>query len=47
MFVVLPCIIGTAVYYFAVKAVVGVRWLTMGEPQRDLARRRRQIRVRD
>ena len=46
-YVILPCIIGTAVYYLVIKAGVGIRWLLMDEAKRDLERRRKQIRVRD
>jgi hypothetical protein len=46
-YVILPCIIGTAVYYSVIKTIVGVHWLMMGKERRDLERRRNEIRVRD
>ena len=47
LWVLVPCVLGVAVYYLAIKAVVGVRWLLMDEQRRDVERRRRRIPVRD
>jgi hypothetical protein len=44
--VLLPCVIGAAVYYVVVKAIVGVHWLLIGKERRALERRRKQIRIR-
>ena len=44
--VLLPCVIGAAVYYLAVKTIVGVHWLLIGKERRALERRRKQIRIR-
>ena len=44
--VLLPCVIGVAVYYLAVKAIVGAHWLLIGKERRALERRRKQIRIR-
>lgn len=47
LWVVVPCVIGVAVYYLAIKGIVAVRWLLMDDQRRDVERRRKQIRVRD
>ncbi|MEO8697117.1 MAG: hypothetical protein ABI658_26650 [Acidimicrobiales bacterium] len=46
-YILLPCVIGTAVYYFAIKAGVGIRWLLMDEDRHDVERRRKKIRIHD